>query len=111
MTLKKKSRVLAIDDEPAMIEWLKILLEHEGYEVRTAMIGTRGEEIFKTWKPDVVVTDMMLPDADGLELLRKFKLIHGDTEVIVITGHGSVPKAVEAMKAGAHSFVEKPIEP
>jgi DNA-binding NtrC family response regulator len=111
MTLKKKSRVLAIDDEPAMIEWLKILLEHEGYEVRTAMIGTRGEEIFKTWKPDVVVTDMMLPDADGLELLSKFKQIHADTEVIVITGHGSVPKAVEAMKAGAHSFVEKPIEP
>ena len=103
--------MLAIDDEPAMIEWLKILLEHEGYEVRTAMIGTRGEEIFKTWKPDVVVTDMMLPDADGLELLRKFKQIHADTEVIVITGHGSVPKAVEAMKAGAHSFVEKPIEP
>ena len=61
MTTKKKNRVLAIDDEPAMIEWLKILLEHEGYEVRTAMIGTRGEEIFKTWKPDVVVTDMMLP--------------------------------------------------
>src|SRR5918993_774448 len=111
MTTKKKNRVLAIDDEPAMIEWLKILLEHEGYEVRTAMIGTRGEEIFKTWKPDVVVTDMMLPDADGLELLRKFKQTHADTEVIVVTGHGSVPKAVEAMKAGAHSFVEKPIEP
>src|SRR6478672_11412107 len=111
MTLKKKSRVLAIDDEPAMIEWLKILLEHEGYEVRTAMIGTRGEEIFKTWKPDVVITDMMLPDVDGLELLRKFKQTHADTEVIVVTGHGSVPKAVEAMKGGAHSFVEKPIEP
>src|SRR6187455_1724065 len=110
-TAKKKYRVLAIDDEPAMIEWLKILLEHEGYEVRTAMIGTRGEEIFKTWKPDVVVTDMMLPDIDGLELLRRFKHTHADTEVIVITGHGSVPKAVEAMKAGAHSFVEKPIEP
>ena len=100
MLTKKKNRVLAIDDEPAMIEWLKILLEHEGYEVRTAMIGTRGEEIFRTWKPDVVVTDMMLPDADGLELLRKFKQTYPDTEVIVITGHGSVPKAVEAMKAG-----------
>src|SRR6266850_68550 len=110
-TQKRKYRVLAIDDEPAMIEWLKILLEHEGYEVRTAMIGTRGEEIFKTWKPDVVITDMMLPDVDGLELLRKFKQIHADTEVIVVTGHGSVVKAVEAMKAGAHSFVEKPIEP
>ena len=108
---KKKSRVLAIDDEPAMIEWLRILLEHEGYEVRTAMIGTRGDEIFRTWKPDVVVTDMMLPDADGLELLRKFKQTHPATEVIVVTGHASVPKAVEAMKLGAHSFVEKPIEP
>src|SRR5919107_1640081 len=111
MTVKKKNRVLAIDDEPSMIEWLKILLEHEGYEVRTAMIGTRGEEIFKTWKPDVVVTDMMLPDIDGLELLRRFKQTHPDTEVIVVTGHGSVQKAVEAMKAGAFEFVEKPIEP
>src|SRR5215210_2825013 len=108
---KRKHRVLAVDDEPSMIEWLKILLEHEGYEVRTAMIGTRGEEIFRTWKPDVVVTDMMLPDADGLELLRKFKQTHADTEVIVVTGHGSIVKAVEAMKAGAHSFIEKPIEP
>src|SRR6266508_642354 len=110
MTMKKRNRVLAIDDEPAMIEWLKILLEHEGYEVRTAMIGTRGEEIFKTWKPDVVVTGMLLPDADGLELLRKFKQIHADTEGIVVTGRGSVVKAVEAMKAGADSFVDKPIE-
>src|SRR5215211_7362448 len=110
MTTKKKNRVLAIDDEPSMIEWLKILLEHEGYEVRTAMIGTRGEEIFKTWKPDVVVTDMMLPDIDGLELLRRFKQTHPDTEVIVITGHGSVQKAVEAMKAGAFEFAEKPID-
>ena len=54
---------------------------------------------------------MLLPDADGLELLRKFKETHPATEVIVVTGHGSVPKAVEAMKAGAHSFIEKPIEP
>ncbi len=101
MTLqKKKSRVLAIDDEPAMIEWLKILLEHEGYEVRTAMIGTRGEEIFRTWKPDVVVTDMMLPDADGLELLRKFKQTHPATEVIVVTGHGSVPQGGRGDEGG-----------
>ena len=72
MTLKRKKRVLAIDDEPAMTEWLKILLEHAGYEVRTALIGTRGEELFRTWRPDAVVTDMMLPDVDGIELVRKF---------------------------------------
>ena len=68
MSLKRKKRVLAIDDEPAMTEWLKILLEHAGYDVRTALIGTRGEELFKTWRPDSVITDMMLPDVDGIEL-------------------------------------------
>ena len=107
MTMKKRNRVLAIDDEPAMIEWLKILLEHEGYEVRTAMIGTRGEEIFKTWKPDVVVTDMMLPDIDGLELLRRFKQAHADTEVIVVTGHQA--DLVEQALAGLNvKFVRNP---
>ena len=65
MSLKRKRRILAIDDEPAMTEWLKVLLEHNGFEVKTALIGTRGEEIFKTWRPDAVVTDMLLPDVDG----------------------------------------------
>jgi DNA-binding NtrC family response regulator len=108
---RRKTRVLAVDDEPSMIEWLRVLLEHEGYEVKTAMIGARGEEIFRTWRPDVVLTDMMLPDIDGLELLRKFKQASAETEVVVLTGHGSVPKAVDAIKAGAYSFVEKPVEP
>jgi DNA-binding NtrC family response regulator len=110
-TPPKKHRVLAVDDEPSMTDWLKILLEHEGYEVKTAMIGARGEEIFKTWHPDIVITDMLLPDVDGLELLRRFRESHPETEVVVLTGHGSVSKAVDAMKAGAHSFVEKPVEP
>jgi DNA-binding NtrC family response regulator len=112
MTLRQRRlRVLAIDDEPAMIEWLKILLDSEGYEVRTALVGARGEELFRTFKPDVIITDMMLPDVDGLELLRRFKDAGEHTEVVVITGHGSVPKAVDAMRAGAYSFIEKPIEP
>src|SRR5512144_1999616 len=110
MTVKRKKRVLAIDDEPAMTEWLKILLEHAGYEVRTALIGARGEELFKTWRPDVVLTDMLLPDVDGLDLLTRFKDLNADTEVIVISGHGSIPKAVDAIKAGASYFIEKPVE-
>jgi DNA-binding NtrC family response regulator len=110
MTLKRKKRVLAIDDEPSMTEWLKILLEHAGYEVRTALIGARGEEIFRTWKPDAVITDMLLPDVDGLDLLVKFKEVHPEAEVIVISGHGSIPKAVDAIRAGASYFLEKPIE-
>src|SRR6184192_3527281 len=110
MSLKRKKRVLAIDDEPAMTEWLKILLEHAGYDVRTALIGTRGEELFKTWRPDAVITDMMLPDVDGIELVRKFKQLDTEAEVIVITGQGNIPRSVEAVKAGAFDFLEKPVD-
>src|SRR6266540_4911311 len=110
MSLKRRRRVLAIDDEPSMTEWLKILLEHAGFEVKTALIGTRGEEIFKTWKPDAVVTDMLLPDVDGIELVRKFKQLDPESEVIVITGQGNIPRSVEAVKAGAFDFLEKPID-
>ena len=93
-----------------MTEWLKILLEHAGYEVNTALIGTRGEEIFRTWRPDAVITDMMLPDVDGIELVRKFKQLDPEAEVIVITGQGNIPRSVEAVKAGAFDFLEKPID-
>ena len=110
MSLKRKKRVLAIDDEPAMTEWLKVLLEHHGFDVRTALLGTRGEEIFKTWHPDAVVTDMMLPDVDGIELVRRFKQLDPEAEVIVITGQGNIQRSVEAVKAGAFDFLEKPID-
>jgi DNA-binding NtrC family response regulator len=93
-----------------MSEWLQVLLEHAGYEVRTALIGARGEEIFRTWHPDAVVTDMMLPDIDGIELVRKVKEREAETEVIVITGQGNIPRAVEAVKAGAFDFLEKPVD-
>src|SRR5918992_1129083 len=108
-TGKRRRRVLAIDDEPAMTEWLKMVIEAEGYEVRTALIGTRGEEIFKQWRPDVVVTDLMLPDVDGIQLLRRLKDVDPWPEIIVISGQGTVARAVEAGQAGAFFFLEKPI--
>jgi DNA-binding NtrC family response regulator len=106
-----KSRVLVIDDEPEMIEWLSTLLGHGGHEVRSASTGGAGRELFAVWRPAVVIVDMMLPDEDGLQLLRHFRQAGPDAEVIVLTGHATVPKAVEAMRAGAHSFLEKPVDP
>jgi DNA-binding NtrC family response regulator len=108
-TGKRRRRVLAIDDEPAMTEWLKMVIEAEGYEVRTALIGTRGEEIFKQWRPDVVVTDLMLPDLDGIALLRRLKDLDSSPEVIIISGQGTLARAVEAGQAGAFFFLEKPV--
>ena len=55
--LPAKPVIDIIDDDPAMTEWFKVLLEHAGYELRTALIGTRGEELFKTWHPDAAITD------------------------------------------------------
>jgi DNA-binding NtrC family response regulator len=106
---KRRRRVLAIDDEPAMTEWLKMVIEAEGYEVRTALIGTRGDEIFRQWRPDVVVTDLMLPDIDGIALLRRLKEIDAGPEVIIISGQGTLARAVEAGQAGAFFFLEKPV--
>src|ERR687889_256382 len=97
-TGKRRRRVLAIDDEPAMTEWLKMVIEAEGYEVRTALIGTRGEEIFKQWRPDVVVTDLMLPDLDGIQLLRRLKEIDPAPEIIVIRGQYSFANIVGQSK-------------
>src|ERR1043165_2688318 len=108
---KRRRRVIAIDDEPAMTEWLKMVIEAEGFEVRTALIGTRGEEIFKQWRPDVVVTDLMLPDLDGIALLRRLKEIDPWPEIVVISGQGTISRAVEAGQAGAFSFLAKPGSP
>ena len=106
---KRRRRVLAIDDEPAMTEWLRMVIEADGYDVRTALIATRGEEIFKQWRPDVVVTDLMLPDLDGIALLRRLKEIDPTPEIIIIGGQGTLARAAEAGQAGAFFFLEKPV--
>src|SRR5512136_1155325 len=111
MAPKRKKRVLIIDDDSSMTDWMRTLLDHAGYEVRAALSGKAGEETFRTWRPDAVVTDMRLPDIDGLDLLKRFKQAQPETALIVVTGHGSIPKAVDAVKAGASYFLEKPIEP
>jgi DNA-binding NtrC family response regulator len=111
MTLKRRARILAIDDVPAVTEWLKTVLEGSGYEVSTAATGERGGEVAKTWRPDAVVTDLLLPDVDGAELVRSLKQLDPDLQVIVLTGQGSIPRSVEAVKAGAFDFLEKPVDP
>ena len=113
MTVKRKKRVLAIDDEPSMTEWLKILLEHEGYEVRTALIGARGEELFRTWRPDAVVTDMMLPDVDGLEVYRRLRAVPAtaNVPVIVLTARTAASTREEAKQLGVAEYMNKPFDP
>jgi DNA-binding NtrC family response regulator len=110
MSSPKSVRVLIVDDHPDTLEWMNLLLEDRGYLVQTATDGVAAEQIRDSWKPQIVLMDSKLPDVDGTELLTRFKEAASSAEVIMITGHGSVSLAVDAMKAGAYSFIEKPVD-
>jgi len=106
---KRRRRVLAIADDAGMTDWLKTVMEVDGYEVRAVTSGANGEEVFRYWRPDVVLTALSLPDIDGIDLLRRLKDIDPQPETIVIGGQGTITRAVEAGRAGAFFFLEKPV--
>src|ERR1700730_3678854 len=105
------TRVLIIDDDRDTAEFLKLLVEPRGDLARTASDAAQAREVLRAWRPEVVLMDLMLPDADGLDLLREFKEASPESQVIMVTGYGSVPKAGESMRRGAFRFIEKPVEP
>jgi DNA-binding NtrC family response regulator len=105
------TRVLIIEDDRDAAEALKLLVESHGYTARTAATGEEGREIFANWETQLVLMDMVLPGVAGLELLREFREVRPDTQIIVVTGFGTVSAAVDAMGAGAFSFIEKPVDP
>src|SRR5882724_1031664 len=106
----KEVRILIVDDEPTMTDSLKQNLAEEGYSVDTAATGAEAIELFDQGGHHLAICDLQLPDIDGLEVMRHIKDARPTTEVIVVTGHGSVAKAVEATKAGAFDFVDKPFD-
>ncbi len=110
MSGKRSRRVLVVDDEIETADWLALTLTSAGYDVRVANRGDEADERFAAWLPDAAVVDLVLPDLDGVELVRRFKARQPQTEVLVLSGQGSIPRAVAAMKAGAAYFLEKPIE-
>src|SRR5437588_1265779 len=103
-------RILVVDDEPTMSDSLRQHLSDEGYAVDTAASGAEAIDLFDGGAHHLVICDLQLPDMDGLTLLRHMKDAKPSTEVIVVTGYGSVQTAVEATKAGAFYFVEKPFD-
>jgi DNA-binding NtrC family response regulator len=104
-----KNKILVIDDDLDTLGFLQISLQSKGYEVITANLGSDGLKMIAEERPDLILTDLRLPDMDGMELLKRSKEILSETEVIVISGYGAVEVAVEATKHGAFYFVEKPI--
>jgi len=101
-------RVMVIDDEPLMRVTIQDALAAEGYEVSIAETGKKGVNLIKDHQADILITDLKLPDMDGIQVLKEAKSLNPTTQVILITAYGSVDSAVTAMKEGASDYLTKP---
>jgi DNA-binding NtrC family response regulator len=106
----RKSKVLIVDDEPAIREVLEMILEEWGYEVRLAADGMAAKEMVEGFDPDIVISDVVMPQLSGLDLLRALKAGNPARPVILVTAHASIDLAVESMKQGAQDFITKPMD-
>ncbi|PYJ91204.1 MAG: hypothetical protein DME71_03230 [Verrucomicrobia bacterium] len=103
--------VLIIDDERPVLMTLEALLKRHGYEVDTAPTATQGLKLLKSKSPTLVLLDLRLPDADGLEMLDRIKTELPEVQVIILTAHDSLHNAIESIKRGAYHFISKPYAP
>jgi two-component system, NtrC family, response regulator len=108
--MSTKGRVVVIDDEVNAAAALETLLREDGYEVTKANDGRAGLLLVEQQAPDVVLTDLRMPELDGIELLTRIKRIRPETMVIMMTAYGTVKTAVKAMKLGAEDYLSKPID-
>jgi len=104
-----KSRILVIDDEAAIRDSLRMILEYEGYEFLGAATGQDGLTMVDRENPDLVFLDIKMPGMDGLEVLQRIKAANETVPVVMISGHATVTTAVDATKLGAFDFIEKPL--
>jgi DNA-binding NtrC family response regulator len=110
--MKTENRhVLIIDDERPVLMTLEALLKRHGYQVDTAPTATQGLRLLKSKSPILVLLDLRLPDADGLEMLDRIKSESPGIQVIILTAHDSLHNAIESIKRGAYHFISKPYAP
>ncbi|WP_232549612.1 response regulator transcription factor [Propioniciclava soli] len=101
-------RVLTVDDEPSLTELLSMAMRYEGWDVTTAASGTGAVQAARDARPDAIVLDMMLPDFDGLEVMRRIRTEQPDVPVIFLTAKDAVDDRVQGLTAGGDDYVTKP---
>lgn len=104
------AKILVIDDERSIRNSMKEILGFEGHEVALAENGLEGLTVVKQEKPEVVFCDIKMPKMEGIEVLERIKDFHPEIPVIMISGHGTIDTAIEAIKKGAYDFIEKPLD-
>jgi DNA-binding NtrC family response regulator len=105
-----KARVLVVDDEPAQLEVLRLILTGEGYDVVTAASGKGALATLRRQPFDVVLTDLKMPDSSGIALLEEIQRAQPGACVVLMTAHGTIDSAVEAMRKGAFDYLTKPLD-
>ena len=105
--MTNRPRILVVDDEPQLTRVLRTGLTSRGYDVRAAADGLAGFEAFNDWHPDLVITDLAMPNVDGLELCRRLRAV-SPVPIIVLSAKGEEKTKVEALDLGADDFVTKP---
>ncbi|MFP5345555.1 MAG: response regulator transcription factor [Actinomycetes bacterium] len=101
-------RVLVVDDESSLADLLSMALHYEGWEVRTAATGSAAVRTARAMRPDVVVLDVMLPDFDGLEVLRRLRAVDDNLPVLFLTAKDAVEDRIAGLTAGGDDYVTKP---
>ncbi|HVI44312.1 MAG TPA: sigma-54 dependent transcriptional regulator [Chitinophaga sp.] len=102
------ANILIIDDEKSIRKTLTEILSYEGYKVEEAADGLEGFKMFQAKEYDAVLCDIKMPKMDGLEFLEKAKEVNGDVPIIMVSGHGNIDTAVDAVKKGAYDYISKP---
>jgi len=109
--MKKKAKVLVVDDEAIIRQSLRDWLGEVGHQVLIAENGTQALEIIQKERPGVLITDLVMPGIDGIELMKRAREMSPGIEVIIITAYGSIPTAINAIREGAYDYIEKPFCP
>lgn len=105
-----KGKILVVDDEASMVEFLGNMLKEDGYEVRTATEGGKAIEMAKAQPPNVIIADIRMSPVNGMEVLHQAKQTNPEVNVVMITAFGSIKGAVQAMKEGAFDYITKPFK-
>ncbi|MEJ2545892.1 MAG: response regulator, partial [Calditrichaceae bacterium] len=105
-----KANILIVEDEQAIRDALNMVLEEEGYQTQTASNGKEAMELVNKSDFDILITDLKMPEMDGMTLTRQVQQICPQTSVIIITAHGSLESAIEALRIGAYDYILKPFD-
>ena len=106
----KGAKILLVDDEVDLTDTTKTLLENRGYDVTAVNSGDSAIKTLGQEKYDVMVLDLKMPGMDGISTLKEIKKLHFSTQILVLTGHGAINTALEAMELGAYDYLTKPCD-